>query len=115
MDTQHIAAALLAGPFRWKDDCEPNRLNRTADGTPFVEFRILTTEVRGRCGLETDHQAVAYGPAAIRIATTFAADDFAAVSGELAPFPVQPALDAPQREERAARAGHAAAGKRADP
>jgi len=87
MEPQHIAAALLAGPFRWKDDCEPNRLNRTPDGIPFVEFRILTSEARWDCALGTSHQAVAYGPAAIRIATTFTADDFAAVSGELCTVP----------------------------
>src|SRR3954469_18037719 len=87
MDTQHIAAALLAGPFRWKDDCEPNRLNRTPDGRPFVEFKIVTTELRGRCRVETAHGAVAYGPLAIRIATTFTSDDFVAVSGELCTAP----------------------------
>jgi len=87
MDTHHIAAALLAGPFRWHDTSDRNPLSRTPEGTPFVEFKILITEFRGGCRVETSHGAVAYGPAAIRIATTFTADDFAAVSGELCTAP----------------------------
>ena len=116
MDTHHIAAALLAGPFRWNDNSDPNPLRRTPEGTPFVEFKILTTELRGRCRVETAHGAVAYGPPAIRIATTFASDDFAAVSGE----PVHgarlpPADDAPQRQERLANPWDAAPRRRANP
>ena len=87
MDTHHIAAALLAGPFRWNDKSDPNPLRRTPEGTPFVEFKILTTELREHCRVETAHGAVAYGPPAIRIATTFSSDDFAAVSGELCTAP----------------------------
>lgn len=87
MDTHHIAAALLAGPFSWKDNSDRNPLSRTPEGTPFVEFQILTSELREHCRVETIHGAVAYGPAAIRIATTFTSDDFAAVSGELCTAP----------------------------
>lgn len=87
MDTHHIAAALLAGPFRWNGSSDGNPLSRTPEGTPFVEFKIMTTEVRGRCRVETAHGAVAYGPLAIRIATTFTSEDFAAVSGDLCTAP----------------------------
>lgn len=83
MNAHHIAAALLAGPFRWNDSLGRNHLSRTPEGTPFVEFKIVTTEVRGRRRVETAHGAIACGPTAIRIATTFTSDDFAAASGEL--------------------------------
>jgi hypothetical protein len=87
MDTHHIAAALLAGPFHWNDNSNPNLLRRAPEGTPFVEFNVLTTELRGHYRVETAHGAVAYGPLAIRIATTFTSDDFVAVSGELCTAP----------------------------
>lgn len=87
MDNPHIAGALLAGPFRWKDSFDLKPLNYTPEGAPFVEFRIFTTETRDQCVIETSHLAVAYGPTAIRISTTFSSDDFAAVSGDLSSVP----------------------------
>lgn len=87
MNSDHVAVALLAGPLRWGDDSDPTSLNRNAEGTPFVEFHVQTTEQRGNCRVTTSHPATAHGPTALRIATTFGAGDMVVVLGELRSIP----------------------------
>jgi hypothetical protein len=87
MTSDHVAVALLAGTFRWKDEAQPTALTRTADGMPFVEFQVQTTEWRNTHWLRTSHLATAHGPMALRIATTFDSGDLVVVSGDLRILP----------------------------
>ena len=87
MTSDHVAVALLAGTFGWKDEAEPTALTRTADGMPFVEFQVQTTEWRNTHWLRTSHLATAHGPMALRIATTFDSGDLVVVSGDLRTLP----------------------------
>jgi hypothetical protein len=83
MSSTHTAVALLAGTFGWKDEATPTAMTRTADGTPFVEFQVYTTDRRNKLPVRKSHLAVAHGPLALRIATTFDPGDLVVVCGDL--------------------------------
>jgi hypothetical protein len=87
MNSDHIAAALLAGAFQLMGESSAKPLRRTAEGTPFVRFEVKTSELRGDCRVTTIHPAIAYGPTAVRIATTCRDGDMIVVSGALQAIP----------------------------
>ncbi len=87
MNIDHAAGALLAGLFRSSGQSDRSRFHRTADGTVVVEFQVQTTEPSGNPRVITCHPVIAYGPLAIRIATTFTPGDLVVVSGEFGAVP----------------------------
>ena len=87
MNIDHAAGALLAGLFLSSHPSDRRRFDRTADGTVMVEFEVQTAESSGNRRVTTRHPAIAYGPLAVRIATTFTPGDLVVVSGEIGAVP----------------------------
>lgn len=87
MNHEHVAVAVLAGRFESGADVGAKRFDRLPDGRVVFEFSIKTDEGYAASSSPTRHPIIAYGPTAIRIATTCSPGDLVVVSGDVGVIP----------------------------